>query len=192
MRLATMLGVAAVGAATLTQPATQAVDWLNVGPAVAIASPSDLNSSIVPTYVETGATAVKTDLEPVFRNIALPIDRLTQAKNEISSYATLQDDWDGNGASSPDSSHLFDAAAFLDRLPGGIAIPTPMIGSSGEIGLYWDVPSFYADIAFEGNGALSIFVKNKRTAGEKFASVDDLHSLGQDWFAQMLGRGQHA
>ncbi|RZF24627.1 hypothetical protein EVC45_37925 [Paraburkholderia sp. UYCP14C] len=186
-----MLGVAVVGA-TLTQPATQAIDWLKVNQPVGIVSPSEFNSSIAPKYVQSGKSVVETEVEPVFRNAALPIDRLTQAQNEISSYAALQDDWDGNGASPPDSRQLADAIALLGHLPGGIAIPTPMIGSSGDVGLYWDMPSFYADIAFEGNGSLSIFVKNKQTAEENFASVNDLHSLSQDWFAQMLGRGQNA
>jgi hypothetical protein len=186
-----MLGVAFVGA-TLTQPATQATDWLNVSQPPAITSPTGINSSFAPTYVGNGESIVQTDLEPVFQNAAIPIDRLTLAKNEISSYSSLQDDWDGNGGTPPDSGHLRDAVAFLDRLPSGIAIPTPMIGSSGDIGLYWDMPSFYADVAFESGGALSLFVKNKQTREEKFAAVDDLHGLSQDWFFQMLGQGQNA
>ncbi|HZZ05901.1 hypothetical protein [Paraburkholderia sp.] len=191
MKLATMLSVAVVGA-TLTQPITQATDWLNTSQPPVIASPTDISSSFAPIYVGNGGNIAQTDLEPVFENVSIPIDRLTLAQNEISSYSSLQDDWDGNGGTPPDSGHVRDAIAFLDRLPSGIAIPTPMIGSSGDIGLYWDLTSFYADVAFEGSGALSLFVKNKQTREEKFAAVDDLHGLSQDWFFQMLGRGQNA
>ncbi|NYH13410.1 hypothetical protein [Paraburkholderia bryophila] len=191
MKLTTMLGAAVVGMVLMT-PATQATDWVNISQPPAIKSASELNASFAPTYLDGGQNFVNTDVEPAFQNAAAPIDRLTLAKTEISGYANLQEDWDGYGASAPHSDHVRDSIAFLDRLPGGIAIPTPMIGTSGQIGLYWDMPALYADIAFEGAGALSIFVKNKETAEEKFASVDDLHTLSQDWFAQMLGRGQNA
>ncbi|MGT0246640.1 hypothetical protein [Burkholderia pyrrocinia] len=192
MNIATVASVA-FNMAVLAHPSvTEAPNWLAFGYEVPVSSPSEFNSSIAYSYIDVQGDLLQTDIKPAFEKAGMQVDRLTLVKEELASYSRLGEDWDGSGASIANKEHLNDALGFLNRLPGGIAIPTPMIGSSGDIGLYWDLPEFYADIAFEGRGAFSLFVKNKASGTESFDRFDNVQNLNQDRLFQMLGRKHNA
>lgn len=89
-------------------------------------------------------------------------------KFELNAYLELADDWDGPGSKAPSAEPIATAIGFMDRLPSGIPLPKPMLSSSGEVGLYWDVDAIYADVAFEGGDAFSLFIRNRQTDVEIF------------------------
>jgi hypothetical protein len=59
-----------------------------------------------------------------------------------------------------------------------------MLSPYGEVGLYWDVGDIYADVAFEGEADLSLFIRNRgMEETEQFVEMGifDVHtaSLGK-------------
>lgn len=192
MNIATVASVA-FNMAMLAHPiGTEAPNWLAFEYDVPVSNPSEFNSSFAYSYIDVQGDLLQTNIKPAFEKAGMQVDRLTLVREELASYSRLGEDWDGNGASIANEEQLNDALGFLDQLPGGIAIPTPMIGSSGDIGLYWDLPEFYADIAFEGGGAFTLFAKNKISGGETFDRIDDVQNLSQDQLFKMLGRKHNA
>ncbi|NKJ45890.1 hypothetical protein CIC12_03860 [Burkholderia sp. SG-MS1] len=141
-------------------------------------------SSFAPSYINEGeSTATEigqlTPQQPV-------VDRAETVRIELNSYSNYVDDWDGDGAAAPNKSHVTDAIAFLDKIPSGYPLPKTMLSASGAIGLYWDHPALFADIAFEGGNAFSFFARDKRTKDEAFAENVALTDLNPAWFAEHL------
>ncbi|MDR8090331.1 hypothetical protein KPB05_23005 [Burkholderia gladioli] len=192
MNIATVAGVALNIAVFANPNVTEAKNWLPFKQEVPVINHSEFNSSYLYSYVDVQSELLQTEIKPAFEEAGMLADRLTLAREELVSYERLDDNWDGNGALPANNDHLRDAHCFLSRLPGGIAIPKPMIGSSGDIGFYWDLPDFYADIAFEGGSAFSIFTKNKVSGVEGFESVGDIGALDRNWFFRVLGRKHNA
>ena len=83
----------------------------------------------------------------------------TRLREELSSYAKLANNWNGEGAKPALAGAVKDALKFLDGRPADIPLPHPEEGSEGEIGVYWDygdVPVF-AEVSFEGDGSYAYF-----------------------------------
>lgn len=54
-----------------------------------------------------------------------------------------------------------DAEKFLEILPAGFPIPRAAHGEDDVVTLFWDVDTFYADLEFRGDGALSVFSRRR-------------------------------
>jgi hypothetical protein len=105
-------------------------------------------------------------------------------KSELRRYLTLPDEWDGPESRCPEKKAIDNAFHFIDLLPRGIPLPKPMLSPYGEVGLYWDVGDIYADVAFEGEADLSLFIRNRgMEETEQFVEMGifDVHtaSLGK-------------
>ena len=119
-----------------------------------------------------------------------PVDKLEKLRNELDSYRSLSAGWDGPESVAPDAAHLDDAANLLQILPAGIPLPRPMLSSNGEVAFYWRLDNLFADIVIEGNGIVSIFIRQTSpTVMESFwdnVQIDE--SLRQRLLSGFSGR----
>ena len=91
--------------------------------------------------------------------LASEVDSESELRQELVSYARLDDNWDGNGAKAPSQEAVNDALTFLDGRPGDIPPPYPEEGTEGDVGIYWDFrdAQVFAEVAFEGDGTYAYF-----------------------------------
>lgn len=93
------------------------------------------------------------------RWIAIPSESESELREELRSYARLDENWDGDGAKAPLQEAVNDALTFLDGRPGDIPLPYPEEGTEGDVGIYWDFRDarVFAEVTFEGDGTCAYF-----------------------------------
>jgi hypothetical protein len=120
-------------------------------------------------------------------NNAASIAPIDLVRSELIMYGSMEEGWDGPETKLPVSSHIDDAIFFLNHLPAGIPLPTPMLSSSGEVGLYWNRENAFSDIVFEGDGRFSLFVRHKKAPHqERFVEDVLLSNIGPEWLIEQL------
>jgi hypothetical protein len=87
---------------------------------------------------------------------------------EIRNWNLLGSDWDGEGSAMPSVQSMKEAISFIGLLDEDIALPEPMLLSSGHAALYWNGDELYADIEFLGDGRIAYFIKKN---GDKHKGV---------------------
>ena len=87
------------------------------------------------------------------------VESESELRQELLSYARLDENWDGNGAKAPAQEAVNDALTFLDGRPGDIPPPYPEEGTEGDVGIYWDFrdAQVFAEVTFEGDGTYAYF-----------------------------------
>lgn len=105
---------------------------------------------------------------PAATEMCLQLDALSgvYSKREllqrlIGQFAAIHDGWNGEGSVAPNAAAVNAARTFLDSIPPGIALPTPMMTELGEMEFYWSLPTGYADISFDAEGIGSLFVRDQ-------------------------------
>ncbi|MQM30983.1 MAG: hypothetical protein CRU78_10850 [Candidatus Accumulibacter phosphatis] len=105
---------------------------------------------------------------PAATEMCLQLDALSgvYSKREllqrlIGQFAAIHDGWNGEGSVAPNAAAVNAARTFLDSIPPGIALPTPMMTELGEMEFYWSLPTGYADISFDAEGTGSLFVRDQ-------------------------------
>ena len=90
---------------------------------------------------------------------ALTAEVESKLRQELLSYARLDDNWDGDGAKAPSQEAVNDALTFLDGRPGDIPPPYAEEGAEGDVGVYWDFghAQVFAEVTFEGDGMCAYF-----------------------------------
>ncbi len=91
--------------------------------------------------------------------VAEEFDAEVKLRQELSSYAQLEDNWDGEGAKAPSTTAIDDALNFLDQKPFDISLPHPEEGREGDVGVYWDnkKAQVFAEVTFDGDGTYAYF-----------------------------------
>ena len=91
--------------------------------------------------------------------IASDVESESELRQELLSYARLDENWDGNGTEAPSQEAVNDALTFLDGRPGDIPPPYPEEGTDGDVGIYWDFreAQVFAEVTFEGDGTYAYF-----------------------------------
>ncbi|NMQ29724.1 hypothetical protein E4Q23_19290 [Candidatus Accumulibacter phosphatis] len=79
----------------------------------------------------------------------------------IGQFAATHSGWNGEGSVAPSAVAVNAARTFLESIPPGIALPTPMLTEIGEMEFYWSLPTGYADISFDAEGIGSFFVRDQ-------------------------------
>ena len=79
--------------------------------------------------------------------------------DEISSYNSLCDNWDGENALKPDRNLIKEVVSLISLFDAKIPLPEPMLLSSGHIGLFWNEDNLYVDIEFLDNSRIAYFIK---------------------------------
>ena len=154
--------------------------------------------SMSPAGINDGAVALKTaatrqrraaseiDLATVASSSAVH-GRASMVKDEIRSYLTLVDGWEGASSLAPSPRHLELAIEIIDRLPSGIPIPKAMLSSNGTVGLYWDSHFSFADIEIDGDDSLSLFVRKKvEPRSEFFHDSVPITTASSAWLLEHL------
>lgn len=133
-----------------------------------------------------GAAAPPTQRLVAPHNPAPILDARDFLHAEIQDYARLDDGWNGDGSQRPTAQSVGAADAFLDAIPAGMPLPKPMISSCGHIEFFWDLPSGYADISFDAEGAASFFARDQRRQ-ELFLDELQASAFTRAWFEEALG-----
>lgn len=81
---------------------------------------------------------------------------------KICSYLSFESDWDGEGAISISSDAVDDCLSFLNTIPPDVGPPNAMPLPGGEISLYWDRGSTYAEISFDGSHSFCAYAKGPK------------------------------
>jgi hypothetical protein len=83
---------------------------------------------------------------------------IAAAKKELEGYLELGAGWDLDRGVPPNPEHVKHVMRFIDGLPDKFEAPTPMLGSSGTVGLYWHERPYYFDLEVEADGCISILI----------------------------------
>ena len=79
---------------------------------------------------------------------------------KIQNYADLQVGWDGYEGQPAKTRSLSDAVRFLYLIARSLPIPRAMLSTDGEISLYWESGTDYAEIDFPGDGTFYYFCES--------------------------------
>ncbi len=168
--------------AGIAQPApiTQLVGWSSTS-----AFPEYAATQLQTLNVFTAASVPSSEL--AVADIPVLPTKIESLRSEIHAYSLLADGWDGDDSVAPTAENIADAIEFTMHLPAGIPTPKPMISSSGEIGLYWNLEHAYADVAIESGGHFSLFTRQKRGEQlEELAEEVAIRDLSTAWLSQQL------
>jgi len=170
--------------AMAAQP-TLAEEWLVPGHTPAAVVSGRAATSFAPSYIFAKTAEAPTELAQMGL-LQPPLDRTEAVRMELHSYGTYQNDWDGEGATAPRKADAENAISLLGKIPSGLPIPKPMLSSSGVIGMYWDHPALFADIALEENGTFSLFTREKESKAETYVENVSIADLDLAWLAGSL------
>jgi hypothetical protein len=107
-------------------------------------------------------------------------------KRETKAYSLFEAGWDEEGSQPPSKIAMNRALSSIDAIPARLPLPRPMLSSSGELGLYWDLDGGYAELSFETNGQMSFFSR-KKNGQEIFDADMAISSLNDNWFWKSIG-----
>jgi len=82
---------------------------------------------------------------------------------KICGYASLGSNWDGEGAAPIKDDVVDDCLSFLAAIPADVGPPKVMPLRTGEVSLYWDRRSIYAEISFDGSHSFCAYAKGPET-----------------------------
>lgn len=142
-----------------------------------------LSTSNAPLYGPASRQQAATEFNQLKSNPVIPFDRKLFVCQELQNYLALADEWDGPGSKSPRVRSIKLAQSFLDMLPAGLPIPKPTLSSSGEVSLYWNNASVYADVSFDEVEGISVYSRTKhKNETETFVDSLMLSELSAEWF----------
>lgn len=143
-----------------------------------------LNQGSSTTYISFENASETSILLPSVKSNYLDLGQAL--KQQIQIYAQQTDEWDGPGSVAPSPASSSAAMSFIDLVPGGLPLPTPMMTPKGEVGFYWDFQHGYADVSFAWDGLGSFFSRTK--AGEEHYSENlSTHQFTRQWFFDAIG-----
>jgi hypothetical protein len=108
---------------------------------------------------------------------------------QLDGYGSLRNGWDGEGSLAPSGKDISRAIAFVDSLPSAIPLPKPMVSADGQIGLYWNREDKYADINFDFDDTISIYVRDSTYNPPVESYLEGVSSVdkAEQWVPMLLG-----
>lgn len=125
--------------------------------------PIQKTTSLAPAELKINSTttvATLVDSRFYFEDVARPTTDLEKVIGELREWAFLKDNWDGEGAYSPSSDSIKQAVEFVRLISNNATLPEPTLLASGNVSLYWNNKTLYADIEFLGDQRIAYFIKN--------------------------------
>ena len=109
----------------------------------------------------------------------------TPLENEIAAFASLPDDWDGDGAKSPSTETIISATLIAKYSPKEYHAKA-MASSSGAISLYWEYSGRYAELGVESDQSCYFFARDY-TGRELFIENLPVHEVAsREWLSENL------
>jgi hypothetical protein len=144
----------------------------------------DINDTALPLI--SGVISATTD-RTLYKPKSMQLVNVRELlKRETKAYSLLEVGWDEEGSQPPSKIAMNKALSSIDAIPARLPLPRPMLSSSGELGLYWDLVGGYAELSFETNGQMSFF--SRKTNGQEIFDADMLiSSLNDNWFWKSIG-----
>ena len=105
---------------------------------------------------------VSTVAEPTFYvdDIARSTTDMEKVIGELREWAFLKSNWDGEGANAPSIGSIKEAVKFVRLINDSAEMPDPNLLASGNISLFWNTESLYAEIEFLDKNRIAYFIKN--------------------------------
>lgn len=86
--------------------------------------------------------------------------RYAELYEELDSFSTLQNNWDGYGGIKPSLEIINTAKNFIDIIKKNkVMYPKLMVSGKGNISLFWKAQKNYIEIEFDTNNHLSFFYR---------------------------------
>lgn len=115
------------------------------------------------------------------------LDRVATIGKQLRRYEILEDGWDGDDSRAPAPAMIELAENFLNSIPAGLPLPTPMVSANGSVGLYWDIANAFADVVFEEDGHFSLFIRCKNNSvPERFFDAVPKEQISASWIEDKL------
>lgn len=93
-------------------------------------------------------------------DIARSTTDMEKVIGELREWAFLKSNWDGEGANAPSISSIKKAVKFVRLINDSVEMPDPNLLASGNVSLFWNTESLYAEIEFLDNNRIAYFIKN--------------------------------
>lgn len=132
-------------------------------------------NSEIHLFDEEFADSLQADQTFRFEPSSIP-NKIDAVRAELMGYAVLADGWNGPGSLAPKLGNLTAAADWLQKLPAGVPYPRPMVGPSGNVGLYWDEPNGYAELSFEHQDDAAFFATNRKGVQHFFEGYAEIQA----------------
>jgi hypothetical protein len=75
---------------------------------------------------------------------------------------------------------------FVDAIPSRLPLPRPMLSSSGELALYWNFITGYAEVSFDSFGKATFFSRDEDGL-ERFNEAIAIDQMSEAWFWAAIG-----
>jgi len=138
------------------------------------------NTNVETFLIETSMDSVtyqsiiKNDLDTHYKyeiSRQYKTDSYNELQKELSSYASLDKNWDGYEAIKPPKENIEDVKIFISILKFlEIATPNIMLSCEGDISLYWELNNKYMELNFNGTNSYSYLIEED----SKFFGKDDI------------------
>lgn len=129
-------------------------------------SPSARSSSASPSQLQFYALENANTLVP--QTFHRPTTAFELIIAELRQWHNLEENWDGEGALPPEVSTLRAAEKFTGLLANHASAPEPQLNPTGRAGLFWDEPSFYADLEFYPDNKIAYYIQKN---GDKHKGI---------------------
>lgn len=139
------------------------------------------------------ALGFDTQVHSLTSNKAYPINQdffpsiYDRVIKELDRYASLPDNWDGEGAVALSSEVRNNAETFINKYPANLPIPSPMLSTEGELSFYWNSDNLYVDLQFDGADLVSLYIHDRNSGEDLFHPPMNINDLSNDWFYITFG-----
>lgn len=182
-KLACMVGVMLSGTANSASPALIDAGLRNVSPIHQTNAYPERIAGNIPKVGNTSFSAYDKwrtqliNIDPRRSSLyktTTPIRDTSEHEYAIASlreWASLEEDWDGEGAAAPNLASLKAAERFVSLLMSTFSAPEMMLHANGVAGMMWEFDGLYGEIEFLSGDRLAYFFKsgeNKHKGEMKF------------------------
>lgn len=120
-----------------------------------------------------------------FLAIDPPSSRRSLIEEEITTYAQIPDDWDGEGGSAPSIETIISATLIAKYVPQELKTKT-MVSSSGAISLYWDESGGYAELGVDPSQLCYFFARDRNGKETYIDNLSVADVASREWLSCQL------